>query len=71
MVESCQLFVCWVIFHAFVVDCRCFFKITISENSFKKTIRVSNSLDPDQSPNFVGPDLVPKMQKLSADNISR
>ena len=33
------------------------------------TIRVSNSLDPDQAQNFVGPDLGPnRLQRLSADN---
>ena len=33
------------------------------------TIRVSNSLDPDQARNFVGPDLGPYcLQRLSADN---
>ena len=36
------------------------------------TIRVSNSLDPDQAQHFVGPDLVPNcLQKLSADDTSR
>ena len=31
------------------------------------TIRVSNSLDPDQTPHFVGPDLGPNcLQRLSA-----
>ena len=47
-----------------------FFKI----NSFRKTIRVSNSLDPlaDQARHFVGPDLDPNcLEKLSAGDISR
>ena len=36
------------------------------------TIRVSNSLDPDQAGLFIGPDLSPNcLQKISADNISR
>ena len=35
---------------------------------FFKTIRVSNSLDPDQARHFVGPDLGPNcLQRLSAD----
>ena len=39
---------------------------------FFNTIRVSNSLDPDQARHFVGPDLGPNcMQRLSADNKSR
>ena len=29
------------------------------KNSFRNTIRVSNSLDPDQARHFVGPDLGP------------
>ena len=36
---------------------------------FFNTIRVSNSLDPDQARYFVGPDLGPNcLQRLSADN---
>ena len=36
------------------------------------TIRVSNSLDPDQARHFVGPDLDPNcLQRLSADDTSR
>ena len=39
---------------------------------FFNTIRVSNSLDPDQARHFVGPDLGPNcLQRLSADNKSR
>ena len=38
---------------------------------FFNTIRVSNSLDPDQARHFVGPDLGPDcLQRLSADNKS-
>ena len=37
-------------------------------NSLDATIRVSNSLDPDQARHFVGPDLGPNcLQRLSAD----
>ena len=37
-----------------------------SKNSFRNTIRVSNSLDPDQARHFVGPDLGPTcLQRLS------
>ena len=40
--------------------------------SFGNAIRVSNSLDPDKSRYFVGPDLgLNCLQKLSADNTSR
>ena len=42
-----------------------------SKNSFRNTIRVSNSLDQDQDQHFVGPDLGPIcLQRLSADNKS-
>ena len=37
----------------------CFFKITFFHFCFKNTIRVSNSLDPDQAQHFAGPDLGP------------
>ena len=40
-----------------------------SKKSFRNTIRVSNSLDPDQARHFVGPDLGPNcLQRLSADD---
>ena len=35
-----------------------FFKSTFSKKSFRHTIRVQDSLDPDQAQHFVGPDLV-------------
>ena len=68
-----SLFECWVIFHDF---CRLpiFSKSSLSENSFRNTctIRVSNSLNPDQARHFVGPDLDPNcLQMLSADDTSR
>ena len=48
------------------------FKINFLENSFRNTIRVSNSLDPDQAQHYVGPDLSPDcLQMLSADDTSR
>ena len=38
------------------------------KNSFRNTIRVSNSMDADQDGNFVGPDLGPNLLKwLTAD----
>ena len=43
-----------------------------SDLPFRNTIRVSNSLDPDQARHFVGPDLGPNcLQKLTADDTSR
>ena len=40
--------------------------------SFRNTIRVSNSLDPNQDQQNVGPDLGPNCsQRLSADDTSR
>ena len=49
-----------------------FFKFTFPKNSFRNTIRVTNSLDPDQNRHFVGPDLGPScLQRLSVDGKSR
>ena len=49
-----------------------FFKINFFKKKFRNTIRVSNSLDPDQARHFVGPDLGPNcLQTLSADDKSR
>ena len=49
-----------------------FFKINILKNSFGNTIKVSNSLNPDQARHFVGPDLDPNcLQRLSADDTSK
>ena len=46
-----------------------FSKVTISKNSFRNTIRVSNSLDPDQDRRSVGPDLGPNcVERSSADD---
>ena len=56
--------------HAFLLPADFFSKLT---NSFRNTIRVSNSLDPDQArqfvgPEIVGPDLGPNcLQRISAD----
>ena len=62
-------FAYWVILHDFL----CFFKINFfQKNSFRNTIRVSNSSDPDQARHFVGPDLDPNcLQRLSAEDASR
>ena len=54
---------CWVI---------CMFFVVCGYLFFRNTIRVSNSLDPDQARCFVGPDLDPNcLQRLSADDKSR
>ena len=51
------------------VVCWYFSKLIFSKTSSRNTIRVSNSLDPDQDRHFVGPDLGPNcLQKLSADD---
>ena len=48
-----------------------FLKLTFSKKSFWNTIRVSNSLDPDQARQHVGPDLGTNcLQRLSADDKS-
>ena len=63
-----ELFFYWVILHTFLLSVDLFLKI----NFFEKTIRVSNSLNPDQARHFVRPDLVPNcLQRLSAEDNSR
>ena len=49
-----------------------FSKSTFSKNSSRKTIRVSNSLDPDQARHFVMSDQILNcLQRLSADDARR
>ena len=49
-----------------------FLNSTYSTNYFMNTIRVSNSLDPDQTRHFVGSDLVLNcLQRFTADDTSR
>ena len=55
----------------FFVVCCLFSKSFFFINSFRNTIRVTNSLDPDQARHFVGPDLGPScLQRLPADDTS-
>ena len=49
----------WIIFHASVVVCRLFSKLTFKKNYFRNTIRLSNCLDPHQDWHSVGPSLGP------------
>ena len=49
-----------------------FSKFTFSKNYFRNTIRVSNSLDPDQTRLYVGPDLGSNcLQSLPVDDTGR
>ena len=58
---------CWVIFHDLYLSSSDFF----SKSAFSKNYSVPNSLDPDQTQQFVGPDLGPNcLQRLSADDKS-
>ena len=60
----------WVIFHAFCRLLIFFFfqNHPFRNNTFRNTIRVSNSLDPDQVRHLVGPDLGPNcLQRIKAD----
>ena len=67
-----QFFAPWEIFHALLSSTDFFSKSTFSKKYFRNTIRVSNSLEPDQAPHSVGPDLDPNcLQKLSADDTRR
>ena len=60
-----------LVFHDFVVVCGFFSKLSFCKNSFRKTIRVSNSLDPGQDQHSVSPDMgTDCLQKLSADDKS-
>ena len=53
-----EIFACWKILCVCLLHSADFFsKSTISKHSTKNTIRVSNSLDPDQARQNVGPDL--------------
>ena len=63
---------CKIIIYPFLSSAD-FFKINFFlKNSFRNTISLSNSLDPDQARHFVGPDLGPKcLQRLSADDTRR
>ena len=49
-----------------------FFQNELFQKTFRNTIRVSNSMDPDLARHFIGPDLGSNcLQRLSADNKSR
>ena len=59
------IFVVFYFFFGFFCRLHFYFK----KKSFRNTIRVSNSLDPDQARRFVGHDLGPNcLQRLSADD---
>ena len=60
-------------FHAFFCHLLIFFsKLTVSENSFRKSIRVSNNSYPDHYLHSLSPDLGPNcMQWLSTDQASK
>ena len=61
----------WAILYAFLSSAD-FSESTFLKNSFRNAIRVSNSLNRDQAPFFVGPDFGPNcLQRLQADNTSR
>ena len=57
------------IFACFFVLCCFFLESILKKKSFRNTIIVSNSKDPDLARHFVGPDLGPNcLQSLSADD---
>ena len=59
------------IFSCFLSSADFFSITTFSKNYFENSIRLSNSLYPDQARRFVGPDLDSNcLQKLSADDTS-
>ena len=61
-----HLSACWVILHAFLPSAD-FVNLTFSTKTFRNTIKVSNSLNPDKAIHFVWPDLgLNCLQGLSA-----
>ena len=67
-----KLFAYWVILHVVLSSAEILSKSTFSKHSFTNTIRLSNSLDPDQARRSVRPDLGPScLQKLLADDTGR
>ena len=70
MVQLIQV-VCWVILNAYLSSAYYFQNELFSINSFRNTIRGSNSYDPDQAGHFVGLDSgLNYLQSLSADDKS-
>ena len=70
--KPCYLFACWVIFHAFVSSADFFQNKFFWKILLRNTIRVSNSLDPDQAYILSGLIWVQTVCKsLSADDTSR
>ena len=67
IIKSFQLFfACWVIFIIF------FKNQLFQQQKFTMTLRLSNSLYPDQARHFVGPDQGSNcLRRLSANNTSR
>ena len=55
----------WVILHVFLSSADIFFKSSFLKNYFSNSFRVSNSLDPDQARQNVGPSLSQNCQKPS------
>ena len=56
------------IFSCTFVVCSFFLNHLFQKKKIRNTIRMSNSLNPDQAKHFVSPDLGPKLQMLSSDN---
>ena len=57
---------CWVFLHAFLLSANCI-KRNVFKSSFRNTIRMLNSLDPNKAQHFVGPDQgTDRLQRLSA-----
>ena len=68
-VKKCILISFWMLKYCFYYSLPLYYCAIF--NSLDATIRVSNSLDPDQARHLVGPDLGPNcLQRLSADNKS-
>ena len=62
----------WAFLQAFLSSVDIFQNLFFSKTSFRNTVRVSNSFDPDQARHIVGPDLYPKcLHNISADDTCR
>ena len=59
----------FTVFFLFFCSLWTFFKLSFKKKSFRNTISVSNSSDPDQARHLVGPDRDPNcLQRLSTDD---
>ena len=66
-----KIFRYWVIVCVFVVTCSLFSTLTLSKNSFRNSIEMSNNLDPDHGLHSVSPDLDPNCFHLGYQQMTK